>query len=107
MATGGVGLLRGVRMSGPTTFVMPTAREELNAEEAKLRGDWRALAEMVEAQADALIAIAVRNGPRRFFSDGSADWDPAADDTAMFYPYGAPAMSAADYCAAARELGVL
>lgn len=86
-------------MSGPTTFVMPAAREELNAEEAKLRGDWRALAEMVEAQADALIEIAVRNGPR------SAEC--GAPACGYCDPLDPVSAGVEDYCTAARALGVL
>lgn len=55
------------------------------------------LAGAVSRMGDALIAIAVRNGPRRWFSDGLGDYDPVHEATP----------SAADYRAAAIALGVL
>jgi hypothetical protein len=87
-------------------YSLPSAREELNAEEGMLRRSPIDLATMVREQADALIEIAVRNGPRASVGDVLTwGWDPVVweghDDAHSHWG------SASDYCAAARALGIL
>lgn len=83
-------------MSGKTEFVMPSAAEQLRAEEAMLRIDWDRLHAMVEAQAEAMIHVAAYLGPKK---RGGPDYDPVRDE-GMFPGCGL-------YCQLARALGIL
>jgi hypothetical protein len=66
---------------------------------------------------DALIEIAVRNGPMRYQDwrsnpDGEeilidVEWDPAAECAGSHYPPFQRARHDDDYCTAARALGIL
>lgn len=47
-----------------TTYVMPSAAEQLRAEEAAMAVDWRELTVAVNWFVAGLISIAVRTGPR-------------------------------------------
>lgn len=84
------------------TYSMPTAAERLRAEETSLMQCPAELALIIMSQADALIEVAVANGPRDCdcgFRCENSHWDPLDVEWRG-------SEIAKDYLRAARALGI-